>query len=1221
MNASLNLFDTQPVSTDKTERKSIIDTLTTALKKRESSRIFYERRSISVASLLVQTTRNSSFDNAQQLAKSLLLRLIKRPEYQELIEEHGITDDHWTLVDDTGGVYQAYENQEPIGNSIERINLGAKVNAIEALKADVALLSKAAVLSGGIVSSDERIPLHNWLRFQQLTLPETVDDVKNLIALLSLSLPAPPQHANYWGISADAHEPSLAITEAQQPIVQQEISRVKKHQSRTDALINLLTEAMPKKTTETFLREFPHWSWTLLIETAEVKAFADSCQRALSPQNADKPLSTEERSRLLVAAIMLDFGLGDEQQQNSFRLEHLYHPRHVQSNTYTVRRALTDHLSRTLIVKEPAVPLAMNLILAGLAPEFLVDSPVALQMGSQGWVMLRKSVLIAESIAPGLSRSMSYETLLELGAITPTSSEQQTLHDLITLKCVMEWARVNASDSEAPDEVTVEVFAQQAIAQYKTHIDEIAEALRAITASPVSRRKLAKTELLDNGIKPTKVLYREFGRHGYIGESILDLYLAGTLSTKLYDKKSGNSIYKDDPDLLTLDPVNTLYAEQVKQQHAHYRSGINTIVRLALSRLPEKDRIAIEHGQLALYYVRNSQPIAFSGGISPRRTSNTGQFGIVMLCRFLGEIRCYEIFPLQGVCLENPALAQAYIQGATLDDNELWFSRSPNGDNDNFKALTFTAPITADFWPYFKGIAPETQTKSRYVGVLLDRFAMLDSSHQAVPPSRTPLESFNAERSKNIGELIARHNPPMSYEHFYATGYDKTEIEQKQEDFDNIVETILNVIIPFKGCIEGLSSGDPDRRSGALFSCVMDATAILFVFAGAAGAFAKAAASSAKLLELSKVGTRFLLSVFNPLDGVPQLAYGGVKLIGKGVLKLSQYGHSVTRLGAGQLRQLTSASGSYDLIKALNKLDAATEVRMTLPTVAHGRALFKDDSIETVEHIVSRLSAKNIPLPNGSSPVELQHLFNNAVRETTLQHKQIKDLGELIGQSSADDLITKIIKDKAIRYVDSRFTIGAQDLSDILDAVAQVETKKVSYLKTYQQNVLKQDLGKAPYSDVMPEAAFNTHGYTDNAQRAAAWMVNGATSQANEFDDILAVLREYAGNNKSLTDPAVIREVHRWVTSAAAGYDRLIALDAKYGSSISGFALMEQHLKTLDIAHKHFDKHLLATIVGFQGFGDGNGRAASAMYAISQLRRDRFTPMPKHVFNLLSGMA
>lgn len=1220
MNTSLNLFDTQPLSADRTERKSIIDTLTIALDKRESSRKFYGD-AINVASLLLHTTRNSSFDNAQQLAKSLLLRLIKRPEYQELIEEHGSTDDYWTLLDDTGAVYQVYENEQPIGNSIERLNFSAKVNAIEVLKSDVALLSKAAQLSGGIVSSDERIPLHNWLRFQQLSLPKTVDDVKNLIAFLGLSLPEPPQYANYWGISADTHEPSLAINEDQQSIIQQEVSRLKKRQSRTDALINILTEAMPKYTTESFLRELPHRSWTLLMETAEAQAFAASCQSALGRQNADKPLSTEERSQLWVAAIMLDLGLGNEQQQNSFRLWHVYHPRHVQSNTYTVRKALIDHLIQTSIVKEAAAPLARDLILAGLAPEFLVNSPVELQVGSQGWVMLRKSVLIAESVAPGLTRSMSYKTLLELGAITPLSAEQKTLHDLITLKCVMDWARINASDSEAPDEIAVEVFAQQAIAQYGTHIDEISDALSAITASPVSRRKLAKTELLDNGIKPTQVLYREFGRHGYIGESILDLYLAGTLSTKLYDKKSGSSIYKDDPDLLTLDPVNTLYADQVKKKHAHYRSGINTIVRLALSRLPEKDRIAIEYGQLALYYVRSSQPISFSGGISPRRPSNTGQFGVVMLCRFLGETRCYEVFPLQGVCLDNLALAKAYIQGATLDDNELWFSRYPNGDNDNFKALTFTASLTADFLPYFKGIAPGTEPKIHSNGVLLDRFAVLDSSHQAVPLSRTPLESFNNERFKSIGELIARHNPPMSYEHFYATGYDKTQIEQKQEDFDNIVDTILNVIIPFKGCIEGLSSGDPERRSGAMFSCFMDATAILFVFAGAAGAFAKAAASSARLLELSKVGTRFLLSVFNPLDGVPQLAYGGAKLIGKGVIKLSQYGQSVTRLGAGQLRRLTSASGSYDLIKALNKLDAATEVRMTLPTVAHGRALFKDDSIETVEHIVSRLSAKNIPLPNGSSPVELQHLFNNAVRETVLQHKQMQSLGELIGQSAMDDLMTKIIKTKAISYVDSRFTLGAQDLSDILDVFAQVETKKVSYMKTYQQNVLKQDLGKAPYNDVMPEAAFNTHGYTDNAQRAAAWMVNGATSQANEFDDILAVLREYAGNRKSLTDPAIIREVHRGVTTADAGADRLITLDAKYGSSISGFALMEQHLKTLDTAHKHFDKHLLATIVGFQGFSDGNGRAASAMYAISQLRRDRFTPMPKHVFNLLSGMA
>jgi hypothetical protein len=176
-------------------------------------------------------------------------------------------------------------------------------------------------------------------------------------------------------------------------------------------------------------------------------------------------------------------------------------------------------------------------------------------------------------------------------------------------------------------------------------------------------------------------------------------------------------------------------------------------------------------------------------------------------------------------------------------------------------------------------------------------------------------------------------------------------------------------------------------------------------------------------------------------------------------------------------------------------------------------------------------------------------------------------------------------------------------------------------LKGYQQGVLKKDLGRAPYTDLMPEALFNPTGFTDHAQRAGAWMLDGSTSSGNDFDNVVGLLREYAGNQKSLVDPSVIKEIHRRLVPDLADSVREAGAPTRYGSSITGFALMEQHLRTLDIAHPHFDKHLLATVVGFQGFGDGNGRTASALFSISQLREGRFQPVPKHVFNLLSGMA
>jgi hypothetical protein len=269
---------------------------------------------------------------------------------------------------------------------------------------------------------------------------------------------------------------------------------------------------------------------------------------------------------------------------------------------------------------------------------------------------------------------------------------------------------------------------------------------------------------------------------------------------------------------------------------------------------------------------------------------------------------------------------------------------------------------------------------------------------------------------------------------------------------------------------------------------------------------------------------------------------------------------------------------------------------------------------------VARLGDKNIRLPESATHLELEHLFNNAVIESATQFKQAQDLEALIGRTAVDDLFAAVLDKSQYGYTTARSASGAQGYADTLATFAQVEAKNVNYMKGYQKNVLKQDLGKAPFNQAMAESTFNPNGFTDNSQRAGVWIVNGSTSPGNDVDSIVQVLRDYAGNEKSLTDPAVIKEVHARIAPATSDIVRIGVNDKKYASNISGFAAMEQHLKTLDTGHEHFDKHLLATVVGFHGLGDGNGRTGRALYAISQLRNNRFTPLTKNEFSLLHGL-
>jgi hypothetical protein len=807
---------------------------------------------------------------------------------------------------------------------------------------------------------------------------------------------------------------------------------------------------------------------------------------------------------------------------------------------------------------------------------------------------------------------MTYEHLLGFSPISGLTPQLNDLHARAGIDPVVTWALMNGLvQRDADGNLSLETI-DKGIKAYNEHVETLSAALDAIN-KPIPRRKaLALKELTTYvpACDPNERLVKHRGSGGRAGSkvTVLDLYMIDQLHTQDWGRLRGRDIYQEFPQLKNLYPVAELYEAVVHNHYNKLISGLSTTIRYVFSQLEESDKRFIEHGRLAIYRVEAYKLRLGTGPIPEATRERTARYGVIICAEYQGTlVRCFELFPLRSECRSAPELREKIGQ--------YLFTYEQDGTRGNFVEDNGLVDAPLDLDAYFENVAPRSDTKST---VFVRKIGEFDSASHPTHSSK-PMAYFNAERIKAISDLIAEKHPFLSESELADMGRDSTEWELATEKFDAIFNALLNLIIPFKECIEGLASGVAARQRDAIASCVMDAAAVAFVFAGVPAqvgrAVGKSASLATKLLSASRIGTRTVVSLFNPLDGVPTLIKGGVKLIGRSTLKVGHYGAHIIR---NQLRHLTGAN-SYDLIKAINHTGVASELRMSLDTVAHARALFKDDNITTVEQVVTRLSDRKNPLHKGANPAELQHLFNNSAREVALHSRQVKDLGALIGQTALDDLLTTYIASRPISYTNELHS--AQSYADTLAIVAELETKKVTYMKNHQQNVLKQDLGKAPYNEVMPESVFNPQGFTDPAQRAGAWMLNGSTSNGNDFDNIVAILREYAGSNKSLIDPAVIREVHSRLVPALSGVVREAGAPTKYGSSITGFALMEQHLKTLDTAHQHFDKHLLATVVGFQGFGDGNGRTASAMFAISQLRAGQFEPMPKHVFNLLSGMA
>ncbi|MNF81356.1 hypothetical protein D3C84_636250 [compost metagenome] len=409
----------------------------------------------------------------------------------------------------------------------------------------------------------------------------------------------------------------------------------------------------------------------------------------MNPQadSADTTLSPHQCSRLLVAAVMLDFGLANESEQQFYRSFYLYDPRYVQANVYDIRANFTDIVASSN-VQAPAVPLALQLIFAGLAPEFLVYAPAALQLGSSGWVMLRKSVMLAEATAPGLSRRMSYESLKELGAIAPASPAQQALHDLILTRCVLDWNTINGLDLENAENLPTQTLVEHATTQYNAFLEETREAFKNISTAPPSRRDIARSAIQETGLDPELKLSNLDGS----SHSLLDLYLARQLTAYNYETQR----------LHNLEPANTLYTREVDSQYALHKKGLTTFIRLALSQIPLEDRVAIEQGHLALYRVFTVAPIGFDGQLH-RSGEKVAPYGIVMLSQVNEEVTAYDLFPLLGACRTNRELTRQ------ITDPESNDRRDKGAEALQTEIFLFKASIDSEV--YFKGKAATRYTQ------------------------------------------------------------------------------------------------------------------------------------------------------------------------------------------------------------------------------------------------------------------------------------------------------------------------------------------------------------------------------------------------------------------------------------------------------------------------------------------------------------------------------
>ncbi|KAA0995209.1 hypothetical protein FQ192_09130 [Pseudomonas sp. ANT_J12] len=1166
--------------------------------------------------LAVKYEKGTRFDTAHRSAATYLSQLINRPEFLKMLSSRNISRHQVFQVDENARIYYTYTNISSVGDSISNQYFSPKditshVTGIADINNDLRLIANIAKLTGGLVTSGENIAAGQWLRFHELPTPTNEEDTKALIDLINAAfLPVPLPFGNFWQL-LDAPEDSPYKLTPQRRETIREVTRTRFTGDEMPLVelfgngVRLLSGSADKLPASTGYR----------LETLISSATIDTSLylEALDWFSAETdPVPTKAfQAQLMIAAMLIDLDADVDIDGTKFAGFDLYSADHVLRRPADVRQDFEKHLQKNANVSDIIAPLVAEMALGGMAPEYLVrDLPADLKLATPGWVVFCQAVQFVETLAPGASRNMSYQHVLRFSQVAELTPDLKRLRAQNAFDPVVTWALMNKLINRDSDGSLSQDVITRGIDEYQRYVDQITNAANKLVKPFPDRRTLALKELkkVAPDCNPEELLVNRFTPSTKV--SIIDLYLGDELHTEHWGRTHRASIHESIPQLRRLYPVPNLFDEAT---HDHYTGMVEATasnINIALSQLTIKDREFIENGHLALYAVQvynreTTRPSGYPGVNSTIgvHAGETYRFGMVIGASLNSTVRCYELFPLRAQCRFNERLT-TILSPLVLPDGVRYVET----------ASTQNAPI--DLKAYSANEAPEEGKTGRF---FIKKIGDFEPSSLQTDDSGTPNRYFRSSRKEAISALIAKEIPVITQEEIMAVGRQQTEREKAIEKSSAIFNTILNIIIPFKECVEALASGDAGRQARAVPGCLVDALAFAGAFVAVPGKIAASVAKTAtlgtKLLSASRIVGRSAISFLNPLDGVPTLLKGGAKLIGRSATKLGSQAASAAHVAKSQLLHLTGAN-SYDLLRAVDHTGSATRIRMSLDTVSHARALFKDDSITSIEQVMTRLNDRKIP--KGASAEELQHLFDNSIKDAALQSKEAQMLGALIGETAVHDVLASYSANKSIRFTDERQT--AQRLAETLAIVAELEAKKVVYLTTHQQNLLKLDLGQAPYHAVLPESVFNPNGFTDPAQRAAAWMANGAFFQVNDVDQFTAILREYAGNNKLLTDPTVITELNSRLAPSPAGQVRQAGQDGKYGGSITGFALLEQHLKTLDTAHQHIDKHLLASVIGFQSFADGNGRTASALYAITQLRSGQFTPLTRQAVDALSGI-
>ncbi|WP_147304404.1 hypothetical protein VY732_13190 [Pseudomonas sp. ZY71] len=805
------------------------------------------------------------------------------------------------------------------------------------------LITDVAEVAGGYIWPDNDITLDQWFRFHDINMPENKAKVRELIALFKFDPPVSGP-GNYWEHFQTEDQTLVVLSEDQLSAIRNATSKLMPGRKLLSALYNVTGRAaVTHDSAAQLITEF--------VNHPIAQTLAGDYLKELGwfGVNQGQTVSADILRQLLMTAILLDLdpSIGHGVKRNRVVGFDLYAPGNLDRHPSVVREELTTLLRTRQWVDIGLEPVVAHLLLARNAPEFLVrEIPSSITLGSIGWISFCRAVMLVESVKAGATRVMTYAQVMVYGELQPVSESQKHKYDLAMIDPIVDWALINQIVTTAELEQAEETSTRRAVEAFEQHSEKFAQIARAFSTPLPDRAKIARAALkiaapgcdtLDE-----KALSEQGGQQVM---SMVDLHQSGDLFTGQWDRRtvrlvtngiplpvinynpSGVSVYKRYPDLLKLASCDEEMDRQLAVHFNDLNSAMLSTVKLALAQMPEADLRVFMNADIHFLTVRESavyhKTRRLSGPLKidldqetrQSRDAATGRFGIVMYASNENGDICYELFTSRGETRRNDALAVFIKREQKLQQRS---RMSASGDVTFPLSITATQRLPLDVKRYTHATAEDSSITSSMA--IIDNFGTLKESQTPSTPKTGFYRKFNDPNIERIAEFLVKNRPYLNKNELREIVRIPTPLELSREEGDRLLTYFIDLLVPFKKCIEDIASGEHDKVVDGIYGCLMDGIGLVGTVAGASSKVlsisAKAISTTSKAARFTRLAFTSAIGLFNPLDGVPSGIQVGGKLVHKGLLRFNKNSHELLAKANSQLHKLSGRRQSYDLISA-----------------------------------------------------------------------------------------------------------------------------------------------------------------------------------------------------------------------------------------------------------------------------------------------------------------